>query len=67
MIPVLEVAPMVPSFSKESWTSKRIVDSLIKKYLQFLFLDKSQVQKSVEVITCFSCTVKKQLQKHPGS
>ena len=34
MIPVLEVlAPLVPSFSKESWTSKRIVDSLIEKYL----------------------------------
>ena len=35
MIPVLEVAPMVPSFSKESQTSKRIVDSLIEKYLYF--------------------------------
>ena len=33
VIPVLEVAPMVPSFSKESWASKRIVDSLIEKYL----------------------------------
>ena len=25
----------------------------------FLFLDKSPVQKSVDIITCFSCTVKK--------
>ena len=33
MIPVLKVAPMVPSFSKESWTSKSIVDSLIEKHL----------------------------------
>ena len=32
-------------FSKNSW---------------FIFLDKSQVQKSVDVITCFFCTVKKQ-------
>ena len=31
MCPVLEVAPMVPSFSKESRTSKKIVDSLIEK------------------------------------
>ena len=33
MIPVLEVAPMVPGFPKESWMSKRIVDSLIGEYL----------------------------------
>ena len=32
-------------FSKNSW---------------FLFLDKFQVQKGVDVITCFFCTVKKQ-------
>ena len=33
MIPVLEVAPMVPSFSKESCIPKKIADSLIEKYL----------------------------------
>ena len=34
MIPVLEVAPMMPSFSKETKTTKRIVVcSSIEKYL----------------------------------
>ena len=33
MIPVLEVAPMVPSFSKELLKPKRIVDSSTEKYL----------------------------------
>ena len=35
MIPVLEVAPMVPIFLKESWASKSIVDSLIGKYKKY--------------------------------
>ena len=42
----------------------------IKKNSWFLFLDKSQVQKSVDAIICFSCTVKKlnfkSIQAHSG-
>ena len=41
----LTLSSLAYIFSKNSW---------------FLFLDKSQVQKNVDVITCFSCTVKKQ-------
>ena len=41
----LTLSSLAYIFSKNSW---------------FLFLDKSQVQKSVDVITCFFCTVKKQ-------
>ena len=39
----------------------------------FLFIDKSQVEKSVDVISCLFCTAKKKkkkkkkIQKHPGS
>ena len=33
VIPVLEIAPMVPSFSQESSTSKRISDGTFEKYL----------------------------------
>ena len=33
MIPVLEIAPMVPSFSQESQISKRIGDSTFEKCL----------------------------------
>ena len=33
MVPALEVAPMVPSFFKESRTTKRIGDSLVEKDL----------------------------------
>ena len=36
------------------------LETISSKNSWFLFLDKSQVQKSVDVITCFSCTVKKQ-------
>ena len=33
MIPNIDVAQMVSSFPKESWTSKRIKDSSVEKYL----------------------------------
>ena len=44
----------------ETWTLILLAYNIFSKNSWFLFLDKSQVQKSVDVITCFSFTVIKQ-------
>ena len=44
----------------ETWTLILLAYNIFSKNSWFLFLDKSQVQKNVDFITCFSCTVKKQ-------
>ena len=48
------------TFNENFLTLSSLACNISWKNSWFLFLDKSQVQKSVDVITCFSCTVKKQ-------
>ena len=49
------------TFNETFLTSSLLAYNIFsKKNSCFLFLDKSQVRKSVDVITGFSCTVKKQ-------
>ena len=44
----------------ETWTLILLAYNIFSKNSWFLFLDKSQVQNSVDFTTCFSCTVKEQ-------
>ena len=51
---------MPGTFNETFLTLSSLACNIFSKNSWFLFLDKSQVQKSVDVITCFFCTVKKQ-------
>ena len=48
------------TFNETFLTLSSLACNIFSKNSWFLFLDKFQVQKSVDVITCFFCNVKKQ-------
>ena len=47
------------TFNETFVTLSSLTCNIFSKNSWFLFLEKSQVQKTVDVITCFFCTVKK--------